>query len=132
MQPGATKSIRSKDRLQDGGSAGAEKSGANAAGHSAGEKNAEAIHIRRSAVMTKKIRSNLGNVYARKCWAVCWARGRPVRKVPGGYQIMAKRKKRKKSRRKTFKKKTTARRAAKGRPVYKVKGGWRIGRRKRR
>jgi len=33
------------------------------------------------------------------------------------------------SRRKTYKKKSTAKRAARGRPVYKVKGGWRIGKR---
>ncbi len=44
---------------------------------------------------------------------------------------MAKRR-RKRSQRKTYKKKTSAKNAAKGRPVYKVKGGWRIGRRKRR
>lgn len=31
--------------------------------------------------------------------------------------------------RKTFKKKSTAKRGAKGRTVYKVKGGWRRGRR---
>lgn len=34
------------------------------------------------------------------------------------------------SRRKTYRKKTTAKRAARGRPVYKVKGGWRIGKRR--
>ena len=81
--------------------------------------------------MTKTIRSNLGRVYERKSWAVRWARGRPIRKVPGGWKIMAK-KRRKKSRKKTYKKKTTAKRAARGRPVYKVKGGWRTGKRKRR
>jgi hypothetical protein len=44
---------------------------------------------------------------------------------------MAKRRKRgKKSRRKTYRLKRTAKRAAKGRPVYKVKGGWRIGKRR--
>ena len=32
--------------------------------------------------------------------------------------------------RKTFKKKTTAKRAAKGKSVYKVKGGYRVRRRK--
>jgi len=36
------------------------------------------------------------------------------------------------SRRKTFKKKTTAKRAARGRGVYKVKGGYRISRKKKR
>ena len=41
------------------------------------------------------------------------------------------RKKRKTSGRTTFKKKTSAKTAARGRPVYKVKGGWRIGRRRR-
>lgn len=80
-----------------------------------------------------KIRSNLGKVYKRKSWAKRWARGRPIKKVPGGWKIMAKRrKKRKKSRRKTYKKKSSAKRAAKGRPVYKVVGGWRIGKRRRR
>lgn len=37
---------------------------------------------------------------------------------------------RKKSWRKTYKKKSTAKRAARGRPVYKVIGGWRIGKRR--
>ncbi len=45
---------------------------------------------------------------------------------------MAKRRRKKKLGRKTYRLKGTAKRAAKGRPVYKVKGGWRIGRRKRR
>ena len=38
-------------------------------------------------------------------------------------------KRRRRSGRKTFKKKMTAKRAAKGRSVYKVKGGWRLGKR---
>ena len=37
---------------------------------------------------------------------------------------------RRKSGRKTYKKKGSAKRAAHGRSVYKVKGGWRIGKRK--
>lgn len=79
-----------------------------------------------------KIRSNLGRVYKRKSWADRWARGRPVRKVPGGFKIMAKRR-RKTSGRKTYKKKTSAKRkAGKGRSVYKVKGGWRISRSRKR
>jgi len=41
---------------------------------------------------------------------------------------MAKRIKRKKSRRKTFRLKRTAKKAAKGKELYKVKGGWRISR----
>lgn len=44
--------------------------------------------------------------------------------------MMARRKRRRKSTRKTYKKKSTAKRAARGRPVYKVKGGWRIGKRR--
>ncbi|MFZ2148843.1 MAG: hypothetical protein WAV28_16640 [Sedimentisphaerales bacterium] len=32
-------------------------------------------------------RSNLGNVYRSKRWAERWARGRPIRKVPGGWMI---------------------------------------------
>lgn len=40
---------------------------------------------------------------------------------------MAKRK-RKKSRRKTYRKKRTAQKAAKGKEIYKVIGGWRISR----
>ena len=39
--------------------------------------------------------------------------------------------KRKSSHRKTFKKKTSAKRKAHGKSVYKVKGGYRISRRKR-
>ncbi len=42
---------------------------------------------------------------------------------------MAKRRRRK-STRKTYKKKSTAKNKASGRPVYKVKGGWRIGKRR--
>jgi hypothetical protein len=81
-----------------------------------------------------KIRSNLGNVYRTQKAARFWARGRPIKKVKGGYKIMAKRKKKRKKRRrstrKTYKKKSTAKnKAGKGRSVYKVKGGWRIGRR---
>ena len=43
---------------------------------------------------------------------------------------MARRKR--KSSRKTFKKKTTARKAARGKGVYKVRGGYRISRVKKR
>lgn len=34
--------------------------------------------------------------------------------------------------RKKYKKKSSAKRAARGRPVYKVKGGWSIGKRRKR
>lgn len=88
------------------------------------------------------IRSNLGNVYKTKRWAERFARGRPVRRVPGGWKIYAGRKKtkgvivarkRRKSSRKTYKKKSTAKnKAGRGRSVYKVRGGWRIGKRRRR
>lgn len=91
------------------------------------------------------VRSNLGNVYKSKTWAVQFARGRPVRKVAGGWKIcrgrkkegdiVAKRRKRKriKSRRKTYKKKSSAKKARKkGQSIYKVKGGWRISRRRKR
>jgi hypothetical protein len=40
--------------------------------------------------------------------------------------------KRKKSRRKTYRKKTSAKRKAKGGSVYKVKGGWRVSRKRRK
>lgn len=42
------------------------------------------------------------------------------------------RRKRRKSTRKTYKLKSTAKRAAKGRSIYKVIGGWRISRARRR
>jgi len=76
------------------------------------------------------MRSNLGNVYKTKAWAERWARGRPVRKVEGGWQIMAKRKQ--KSRRKTYRKKSSAKKKAKGGSVYKVKGGYRVSRKRKR
>jgi len=38
----------------------------------------------------KRVRSNLGNVYRLKKWAVQFAKGRPVRKVPGGWKICRK------------------------------------------
>lgn len=40
----------------------------------------------------KRVRSNLGNVYRLKKWAVHFAKGRPVRKVKDGYKIVRKRK----------------------------------------
>jgi len=40
----------------------------------------------------KRSRSNLGKVYRLKKWAVSFAKGRPVRKVKGGYKIMPKHK----------------------------------------
>ena len=40
----------------------------------------------------KRTRSNLGKVYRLKKWAVNFAKGRPVRKVRGGYKICRKRK----------------------------------------
>lgn len=50
--------------------------------------------------MAKKVRSNLGKVYRSKKWAERWAAGRPVRKVPGGWKICRKpRRKRKRKRR---------------------------------
>ncbi len=45
---------------------------------------------------------------------------------------MAKKRRQRKSSRKTYRLKRTAKKAARGRPLYKVKGGWRIGKRKRR
>lgn len=40
----------------------------------------------------KRVQSNLGKVYRLKKWAVRFAKGRPVRKVAGGYKIIRKRK----------------------------------------
>ena len=68
--------------------------------------------------------------YRKKSTASRAARGRPVRKVVGGWQIMAKRKQ--KSRRKTYRKKSSAKKKAKGGSVYKVKKGWRVSRGRRR
>lgn len=33
-------------------------------------------------------RTNVGKIYRSKRWAKRWAKGRPVKKVPGGYKIM--------------------------------------------
>lgn len=150
VRPKATKFIEPKARRPAGGSAGAGRYAASAAAHNAkenwqgrkrrkhgnaknssGSRSRSAILIRAYAAMGK-IRSNLGNVYKTRKAAQGFARGRPVRKVRGGFKIMARRKRRRKSGRKTYKKKTTARRAAKGRSVYKVKGGWRISRARKR
>ena len=38
----------------------------------------------------KRTRSNLGKVYRSKKWAVQFAKGRPVKKVPGGWKICRK------------------------------------------
>jgi len=40
----------------------------------------------------RRVRSNLGKVYRLKKWAVRFAKGRPVRKVKGGYKIYPKKK----------------------------------------
>jgi len=40
----------------------------------------------------RRVRSNLGKVYRLRKWAVNFAKGRPVRKVKGGYKICAKKK----------------------------------------
>jgi len=40
----------------------------------------------------KRVKSNLGKVYRLKKWAVRFAKGRPVRKVKGGYKIYRKKK----------------------------------------
>ena len=51
-----------------------------------------------------KVKSNVGNVYRSKRWAKRWARGRPIRKVPGGWMICRGRRKkrsRKKKRRRS-------------------------------
>jgi len=40
----------------------------------------------------KRTASNLGKVYRLKKWAVQFAKGRPVRKVKGGYKICRKKK----------------------------------------
>jgi len=47
---------------------------------------------RRRKKSKKRIRSNLGKVYRLKKWAVRFAKGRPVRKVKGGYKIYPKKK----------------------------------------
>jgi len=44
----------------------------------------------------KRTVSNLGKVYRLKKWAVQFAKGRPVRKVPGGYKICRKPRRKKK------------------------------------
>lgn len=40
----------------------------------------------------KRTRSNLGKVYRLKKWAVKFGKGRPVKKVPGGWKICRKKK----------------------------------------
>jgi len=40
----------------------------------------------------KRVRSNVGKVYRLKKWAVSFAKGRPVRKVKGGWKICRKKK----------------------------------------
>jgi len=47
---------------------------------------------RRRKKSRKRVRSNVGKVYRLKRWAVSFAKGRPVRKVPGGYKILPKKK----------------------------------------
>lgn len=37
--------------------------------------------------MPPRARTNVGKVYRSKRWAERWAKGRPVRKVAGGWQI---------------------------------------------
>ena len=44
----------------------------------------------------KRVRSNLGKIYRSRKWAVRFAKGRPVRKVPGGYKICRKPRRKKK------------------------------------
>lgn len=43
--------------------------------------------------MPRGARTNVGKVYRAKRWAKRWARGRPVRKVKGGYKILPGKKK---------------------------------------
>lgn len=43
--------------------------------------------------MPKGARTVVGKVFREKRWARRWAKGRPVRKVAGGYKIMPGRKK---------------------------------------
>lgn len=51
-----------------------------------------ALKRRKRKKAKKRGRSNLGKVYRLKKWAVSFAKGRPVRKVKGGYKICRKRK----------------------------------------
>ena len=45
---------------------------------------------RRRKKSTRRVRSNVGKVYRLKRWAVSFAKGRPVKKVPGGWRICKK------------------------------------------
>lgn len=51
-----------------------------------------ALKRRKRKKSKKRVRSNVGKVYRLKKWAVSFAKGRPVRKVKGGYMICRKRK----------------------------------------
>lgn len=42
--------------------------------------------------MPRRARTNVGKIYRSKRWAKRWAKGRPVKKVQGGYEIMPGRK----------------------------------------
>ena len=47
----------------------------------------------------RRLRSNLGKVYDLRKWAVYFAKGRPVRKVKGGWKICRKPRRKKKRKR---------------------------------
>jgi len=51
-----------------------------------------ALKRRKRKKAKKRVRSSLGKVYRLKKWAVRFAKGRPVRKVRGGWKIMPKKK----------------------------------------
>lgn len=51
-----------------------------------------ALKRRKRKKAKKRSVSNLGKVYRLKKWAVRFAKGRPVRKVKGGYKIYPKKK----------------------------------------
>jgi len=55
-------------------------------------KRGHAAKRRKRKKAKKRVRSNLGNVYRLKKWAVRFAKGRPVRKVKGGWKICRKKK----------------------------------------
>jgi len=51
-----------------------------------------ALKRRKRKKAKRRVRSNLGKVYRLKKWAVQFAKGRPVRKVRGGWKICRKKK----------------------------------------
>jgi len=53
-------------------------------------KRGRALKRRKRKKAKRRTRSNLGKVYRAKKWAVNFAKGRPVKKVPGGWKICKK------------------------------------------